>query len=87
MGGYNLFEGMLLLAAIPEESVLRAKAASAIPVAVKAYHAMDFSSALNAVLSVSGLANQYLAEKAPWTLLKKACTLQKQSCLLKCTLT
>lgn len=60
-----------LFAAIAEESPLRRRISAAVPEAVGAYHAMDFSVALNAVLSISGLANQYLAEKAPWTLLKK----------------
>ena len=63
---------LLLPAAVSESSLLRETAGKAVPQAVKAYEAMDFSMALKAVLTISGTANQYLAEKAPWTLLKKA---------------
>lgn len=58
-------------AGIQEGSLLRQTTAKAVPEAVQSYEAMDFSFALNAILSISGMANQYLAEKAPWTLLKK----------------
>lgn len=39
--------------------------------AVAAYNNLDFSTAIEQTLRISGRANQYLEEQAPWTLLKK----------------
>ena len=75
-GRYSLF------AAISETSLLRQTASKAVPQAIGAYNAMDFSMALNAALTLSGSSNQYLAEKAPWTLLKKASPLSTDIIIL-----
>lgn len=59
-------------AGIAEDSILRQQATKSLPIATRAYDSLDFSTALEAVLSISGRANRYLEERAPWTLLKKA---------------
>lgn len=62
---------ILSFADVPSGSLLRQRAEEAVPRAVEAFERLDFSNALDAVLSISGRANQYLEETAPWTLLKK----------------
>ena len=60
-----------VIAGIPEDSVLRQQCSAAVPRAIAAYNALEFSEALDATLTISGRANRYLEECAPWTLLKK----------------
>ena len=59
--------------------MLRQRARDAVAAATSAYNALDFSTALEATLAITGRANQYLEERAPWTLLKKASAQQAAS--------
>ena len=42
-----------------------------VPQAWQAYEALDFGAAGAAIQAISGRANQYLEQQAPWTSLKK----------------
>ena len=66
-----------IVTGIAEDAVLRRRAAERAPAAIAAYNALDISVALEAALSISGRANQYLEEQAPWTSLKKGNEEQK----------
>ena len=59
-----------------EDAPLRAIATQQAPKAWEAYEALDFGAAGAAIQAISGRANQYLEQQAPWTSLKKVTAVQ-----------
>ena len=72
---------LVICAEIGPDSVVRAKTAEAVSLAIKMFEAMDFSLALEAALSISGTANRHMGSVEPWSLLKKV-SLQQNSILV-----
>ena len=62
---------VLCRADVGQDAALRAEAAQQVPKAWQAYEALDFGAAGATIQAISGRANQYLEQQAPWTSLKK----------------